>query len=92
MVEMIDHHVDGNGLAGPLSELFTMDMTNVRGRCAGCGNEATLAQAMLFDRGPGLVARCSACGAVLVRIVRAPNRAFLDLRGVTCLELPMPGA
>lgn len=89
---MIDDHVDGNGLAGPLRELFTMEMTTARGRCAGCGNEATLAQAMVFDRGPGLVARCHACDGVLLKVVRAPDRAYIDLRGVTSLELPMPEA
>jgi hypothetical protein len=27
---------------------------------------------------------------VLVRLVRAPGRAWLDLRGLTCLEIALP--
>jgi len=38
-----------------------------------------------------MVARCPACDAVLLRLVRGPDRAWLDLRGVTCLQLAVPG-
>jgi len=36
-----------------------------------------------------VVARCPGCGQVLVRLVRGPGRAWLDLRGLTYLQLPM---
>jgi hypothetical protein len=39
-----------------------------------------------------MVARCPTCDAVLLRLVRSPDRAWLDLRGVTCLQLAMPGS
>jgi hypothetical protein len=81
--------VDGNELAGPLRELFAFDMTMARGRCAGCGSASMIAQAHVYDHTPGLVARCPTCEAVLIRLVRAPGRAYLDLRGVSVLEVPL---
>ena len=33
---------------------------------------------------------CAACGAVLLRIVRARDRLWLDARGLSCLELRAP--
>jgi hypothetical protein len=82
--------VDGNELAGPLREMFALDVTVARGRCVGCGREGPVAEAHVFDRGPGLVARCPACDAVLMRVVRAPGRAWLDLRGVSYLQFDLP--
>lgn len=89
---MTDEWVDGNELAGPLQELFAMDVTVARGRCVNCGTEGAVAEAMVFTRAPGLVARCRSCESVLLRLVRGPGRAWLDLRGVTCLELFVPDA
>ncbi len=89
---MTDVWVDGNELAGPLRELFAIDVTVARGRCVGCGREGMVAEAVVFDRAPGLVARCPGCDSVLLRVVRGPDRAWLDLRGVTCLEFALPDA
>jgi hypothetical protein len=36
------------------------------------------------------VLRCVTCGAVQVRMVRAPDRAWLDFRGVQALQIEMP--
>jgi hypothetical protein len=82
--------VDGNDLAGTVSEIFRGDLTVARGQCVACGREAMLAEAHVFDRAPGMVARCSGCGSVLLRIVQAPDRAWLDLRGLTYLEFRRP--
>ena len=48
------------------------------------------AEARVFDHAPGLVARCPACDQVLLRLVNGPSRAWLDLRGLTYLQLPVP--
>lgn len=88
----VDDHVDGNELAGALRELFAIDVTVARGRCAGCGRESTVAETVVFSRAPGLVARCPGCESVLLRVVRAPDRAWLDLRGMTCLEFSLPNS
>ena len=86
----MDSFVDGNQMAGGLRDVFAVDMTVARGRCASCGRVAMIAEARVFDEnGPGLVARCPACEAVLLRMVRAPDRVWLDLGGLTYLEVPM---
>lgn len=82
--------VDGNGVAGTVGDIFRGDLTVARGQCVTCGREAMLAEAHVFDRAPGVVARCSACGSVLMRVVQAPDRAWLDMRGLAYLELAQP--
>ena len=44
----------------------------------------------MFDHAPGVVARCPGCGQVLARLVHGPARAWLDLRGLTWLQVPVP--
>ena len=81
---------NGDALAGPLHELFRVDLTTAVGRCTGCGRTAPIAEARVFDHAPGPVARCPACDQVLLRLVRGPGRTWLDLRGLTYLQLPAP--
>jgi hypothetical protein len=83
-------YVDGNELAGAVRELFAADLTIARGQCVGCGRESQVAEAHVYNRAPGLVARCPGCDTVLLRLVRAPGRAWLDLRGVAFLEFTLP--
>ena len=84
--------VDGNDMAGAARELFTTDLTMARGECLHCGRVGMLAEAHVYSHAPGLVARCPGCEAVLMRLVRGPGRAWLDMRGIACLELAMPEA
>lgn len=79
--------MDGNVAAGVLSEVFTAEMTAAIGRCAGCGRVAALAETRVFDGGPGTVVRCPDCDTVLLRAVQAPRRTWVDLRGLTYLEI-----
>jgi hypothetical protein len=37
-----------------------------------------------------MVARCPACEHVMLRVVRGPDRTWLDLRGTVSLEIPLP--
>jgi hypothetical protein len=83
----IDDYLDGNAAAGELSNIFAMDVTAAKGQCAHCGAIKRFAEARVYMRCPGLVARCSVCQHVLLRFVKARQRAFLDLRGMTCLIL-----
>ena len=83
-------HLDGNMLGGELGELFTADITAAVGQCASCGATGAIAQTLVYADAPGLVARCPACGAVMLRLVRGPDRAWLDLRGIACLQLTVP--
>jgi hypothetical protein len=81
---------DGNALAGPLQDVFSVDVTAATCRCDHCGRTGPIAQARLFGRAPGLVARCPACDQVVLRMVRGPGRVWLDLRGLTYLQVAVP--
>jgi hypothetical protein len=90
MTDVLDW-VDGNDIAGPARELFAVDLTAARGKCANCGREQMVGQTHVYNRAPGLVVRCFGCESVLMRLVRGPDRAWLDLRGLTHLEIALPG-
>jgi hypothetical protein len=83
---------DGNALAGPLQDLFRVDVTAAMWGCTGCGRSGAMAEVRVFDHAPGLVARCPVCDQVLLRLVHGPGRAWLDLRGLTYLQLPVTEA
>jgi hypothetical protein len=89
-IDMEHAWVDGNELAGGMRELFGADVTVARGRCAECGRESMVAEVRVYAQAPGAVARCPGCDAVLLRLVRAPGRAWLDLRGLNYLEFALP--
>jgi hypothetical protein len=81
---------DGTALAGHLDDLFRVDLSTATARCKACGRTAPMTEAQVFDHAPGVVARCPGCGQVLLRLVQGPGRAWLDLRGLTYLQLPVP--
>jgi hypothetical protein len=83
---------DGNALADPVHDLFRVELTTAIGCCAGCGRTAAMAEVRVFDHAPGVVARCPVCDQVLLRVVRGPGRAWLDLRGLSYLQLPVHDA
>jgi hypothetical protein len=83
----IDDYLDGNAAAGELSNIFAMDVTAAVGQCAHCGAIKRFAEAHVYMQAPGLVARCSVCQHVLLRLVNARQGVFLDMRGMTCLIL-----
>jgi len=89
---MADNYVDGNALGGALREVFAVDVTAANCRCGGCGTVTPVAAAQVYLQAAGSVARCVSCGNVLVRVVSAPNRMFLDLRGMSFLEIALPDA
>jgi hypothetical protein len=81
---------DGNVLAGHLHDLIGPDVAVAVGRCGNCGRTGPMAEVRVFDHAPGAVARCPGCDQVLLRLVRGSGRAWLDLRGLTYLQLPVP--
>jgi hypothetical protein len=86
---MTTDHLDGNTLAGPLSEIFAVDITAATGRCAGCGLTGPVASLHVYGPDPGFVARCPGCEEVVLRLVRGPEDAWLDLRGAVSLRIPL---
>ncbi|WP_026877010.1 DUF6510 family protein [Jiangella gansuensis] len=89
--DFTDDYEDGNALAGPLGELFAVDVTTAIGRCAGCGRSGRVAELRVYSHAPGLVARCPGCDRVMMRLVRGPDAAWLDLRGTVSLRVALPG-
>ncbi|WP_330280896.1 DUF6510 family protein [Streptomyces sp. NBC_00588] len=81
-------HVDGNALAGPLADIFAVDLTAATSRCAHCGCSGPVAKLHVYAQAPGLVARCQGCGEVMIRLVSTVGTSWLDMRGVTVLAIP----
>ncbi|MET8996429.1 DUF6510 family protein [Amycolatopsis sp. NPDC004169] len=84
---MTDDHLDGNVLAGPLSSVFTAEVTAAVAVCAGCGRSGPLAAARVYGAPMGYVARCPGCDQVLLRYAEAPAGTTLDMRGIATLRL-----
>ena len=80
-------HLDGNALAGQLSDLFSFDLTMAVGRCLNCGKSGMLGDTVVYVAAPGSVARCPHCGAVLATIVESDDKIWLSLAGVSALEV-----
>ena len=83
-------HFDGNLLAGALADLLFFDATAALARCNGCGNVGELATAIVFRSAAGTVARCPACEQVLLTIVQAGDRTFVNFTGTGAIEVPTP--
>jgi hypothetical protein len=83
-----DAFLDGNVLAGPLQDVFVVDLTAATAQCDGCGRTGPVAEARVYAQAPGLVVRCRDCDGVLLRLVSAPGRTWLDMRGLRSLQVP----
>lgn len=81
-----DIRVDGNALAGPLGEVFAVDVTTAAVTCVGCGRQQMLAVLEVYGSGPGMTARCPGCHGVILRIARTRDRVYVDLRGTVSLR------
>jgi urea transporter len=81
-------HVDGNVLAGPLSELFSADMTSAFGTCIGCGDTSALALAMVYLKPKAFVVRCHVCDSVLLTLIQSAETNRIDLAGLAALTVP----
>lgn len=80
-------HIDGNGIAGALSQLFRFEPTTARGRCASCGTVAAIAEGMVYGGDQGFVLRCSSCDGVLLTIVPTDAGLRIQLRGIGWLQV-----
>jgi hypothetical protein len=79
-------HLDGNSLAGPLSDTFRFDPTVAVGLCDTCGDARPLAASIVYSSAMGQVVRCAACDSVLLTHVQTPTGTFLSTRGLTWLR------
>jgi Family of unknown function (DUF6510) len=78
--------LDGNAIAGLLSELLGSDLTDVPRKCQSCGQVRAIGEHRLY-RGAGLVLRCPACADVAAVIVTGGRRQIVELRGSWRLEI-----
>jgi hypothetical protein len=88
-VKQSELKLDGNAIAGLLGEIFAIEMTLAEGTCRGCGNVDAVGGVDVYTNAPGVVARCRACGQVLMRIVRTERRIWIDMSGIRCLEVKL---
>lgn len=80
-------HVDGNALAGPLSEVFSVDMTLATGTCSSCGDASPLATAMVYLKPRTYIVRCHVCETILLTIQQSDSGTRLDLSGIATLTI-----
>jgi hypothetical protein len=81
-------HLDGNAAAGPLRELFAMDVTAADAVCTGCGSIGPIGALLEYGHAMGIVLRCPHCKAAVLRVSRTSHGFWLDLTGARVLRLP----
>jgi ribosomal protein S27E len=81
-------HVDGNVLAGPLSEIFSVDMTMASVTCSECGDTSPLATSMVYLKPRTYIVRCHICDAVLFTIQQTIGATRFDPNGMSSLTIP----
>jgi uncharacterized Zn finger protein len=72
--------LDGNAVAGTLTQIYGDDMTAVLAECGSCGQVDPIGGLLAYVHGPGVVLRCTACATVLIRIVQTPTKTLVDVR------------
>ena len=82
--------LDGNAAAGALAELFAVDPTTARSRCASCGTTSMLGAHHVYADAPAVVLRCPSCTEVVLRFAARPDGTLLDLRGAALVVFPAP--
>ncbi|HWC37927.1 MAG TPA: DUF6510 family protein [Acidimicrobiales bacterium] len=78
-------HIDGNGIAGTLEEIFTTEITMGERICQSCGSRAPIGAHRAY-RGAGLVLRCPVCGDLGARVGLFDRHHVLELRGTWVLN------
>ena len=84
-------HLDGNAAAGALWEVFRIDIIAAIGRCKHCGAVRAFGEASVYADAPGIVVRCSSCEGVLLRLVETPTQFWLDVSGLSYLQIDREG-
>jgi hypothetical protein len=92
-----DRRLDGNALAGPLLELFSVDLSGAVVTCAHCDGTAPLGEQPLYADAPALVLRCRDCAGVLLRYSAGwhgsgSGTVRADLSGLRLLTAAAPAA
>ena len=86
-MESTPRHLDGNAAAGPMTDLLAFDITSAIGTCTECRNDVVMAQAVVYSRGPGMVARCPDCEHPMFRVAASDDQVWLDMTGLSSLRV-----
>jgi hypothetical protein len=78
--------LDGNAIAGLLTDVFGAEMTSATCACASCGADGHVAELLVYSRAPGVVVRCPHCTSVVMVLVTVRAVTCVDLRGLSMLE------
>lgn len=78
--------LDGNAIAGTLLEIFGVEMTTAVGTCGACRATGCVAEFVVYERAPGIVARCRSCDSILMVLVTIRQVSCVDLTGLSNLE------
>ena len=80
--------LDGNAAAGALGEVFSFEATTAQYACEGCGRADQIGAAMVYEvRGLGTIVRCPSCDNALIRLAHDRGRHWIDLRGISYLQV-----
>lgn len=83
-----DAHLDGNALAGPMSSVFTADVTVATAVCAGCGQAEIVAALPVYGAPMGLIARCPGCDLVMLSYTELAVGGTFEMTGTAALRFP----
>lgn len=90
MATIEEMRLDGNAVAGLLSDMFAVEMTTAVVSCSHCGASGAVATEHVYVHAPGVVLRCPGCAGVMMRFALVRGRMVADLRGVGQVELSVP--
>ena len=82
-----DRTLDANAVAGMLEALFGADLTAADSRCAACGREGEVGTLLAYTMAPGVVLRCPACSAVMLRMVETPRGTLVEAKGLAFVRM-----
>jgi hypothetical protein len=80
--------LDGNAIAGELLAYYGHEMTAAKGACAHCEAIAAIAELDIYGRMPATVARCRACGNVVMVIVSIHGATQIHAEGLRLIDAP----
>jgi hypothetical protein len=87
----MENKLDGNAAAGILQEIFPFEMTLAHTTCAGCGRSDAIGALAAYVHGMGTILRCPSCDRALIRVTNIKERYWLDMRGVSVLQIKAEG-
>jgi hypothetical protein len=87
----MENKLDGNAAAGVLQEIFPFEMTLAHTTCAGCGRLDAIGALAAYLNGMGTILRCPSCDQALIRVTHIKERYWIDMRGVSVLQIDARG-